>query len=337
MITELQIRSALKFASFFKSKLSEDAVNSKIIFEDRGEFVKIPYHITISAFIRGIVVYLRVNDYQQILEITENIKIPIEVPTKIGMAGILVGVDDLNVKAETMELNFILDASMGILGTYNLVKEGLKYLMDPNDNPIIKSVNEITRNQLFILIGLIKADTQVTNEEKIIFQQFMVQAGIPASDQQYLVDLLASDKKLEVNYSILKNSVNASGIIDILVDIAKSDQDVNASELWYILHACENLGVDAQFAIKELNANYPAVKYYLKGKSNETQGFLICPFNNGDAKAQFYTNNRIFIFDKFNKILAKGSYYYGGKKIVLEDGKTFESNIVFENLSKALL
>lgn len=334
MIKLNHLKSFRNVASIFKSNLSDDASNCKIIFEDRGKFIKIPYHVTISAFLRGIVVYLRISDYQQILEITQNVKIPIEVPTPIGMAGILLGVDDLNVKDETMELNFTLDASIGFLGTHNLVKKCVRYVKELNINQISKSVNEVVINQLLILIGLIKVDTQVRDEEKILFCKFMDDVGVPLDEQEYLLSILTSDRKFVVNYSLLKNSVNASVIIDVLVDIAKSDDDVSVSELEYIFQTCDHLGVDAQFAINELNGNYCAVKYYLKDQSTETQGILVYPFNNGNEQAQFYTNNRIFIFDKSKKILAKGTYLNGGKKMVLDDGSVFEANTVLENLGK---
>ena len=68
------IKDIIKYASFFKTNLSEDAVNSKIEFDDQGSLKDIKYHVTISGFIRGIVVYVRINNFQQILEITENVK-----------------------------------------------------------------------------------------------------------------------------------------------------------------------------------------------------------------------------------------------------------------------
>jgi hypothetical protein len=71
-------------------------------------------------------------------------------------------------------------------------------------------------------------------------------------------------------------------------------------------------------------------KYFFKNLAVETSELLIVSFNDSKNKAQFYKNNRLFIFDKSNNILAKGGYLIGGKKIVLDSGKSFESNFVLE-------
>jgi hypothetical protein len=95
--------------------------------------------------------------------------------------------------------------------------------------------------------------------------------------------------------------------------------------------------MDTKVVIDELAANYLAIKYFLKGIASESNGILICSFNYSKNKAQFYNNNRVFIFDEGNKIFAKGSYSNGGRKIILDSGITFESNDIIENLTKTLL
>jgi hypothetical protein len=38
------------------------------------------------------------------------------------------------------------------------------------------------------------------------------------------------------------------------------------------------------------------------------------------------------VFDAANKLLAKGTYYNGGRRIVFENGKTAESNNIEKNI-----
>ncbi|HWY11579.1 MAG TPA: hypothetical protein VN026_09655 [Bacteroidia bacterium] len=64
---------------------------------------------------------------------------------------------------------------------------------------------------------------------------------------------------------------------------------------------------------------------------------LVIPFSNNKNFAQFYTNNRLIIFDANKKVVTKGSYSDGGKSIVLDSGQTINSNSVWKNLLDTLL
>ena len=60
------------------------------------------------------------------------------------------------------------------------------------------------------------------------------------------------------------------------------------------------------------------------GKIANPNGVVIIPFNNEKNKAQFYSNNRIIIFDNTKNppvIIKKGTYSQGGYNITLEGGK----------------
>ena len=107
------IKDIIKYASFFKTNLSEDAVNSKIEFDDQGSLKDIKYHVTISSFIRGIVVYVRINNFQQILEITENVKIPLEIPSPLGSIGGVISADNMTKTEFKMNVDFKIDISFG--------------------------------------------------------------------------------------------------------------------------------------------------------------------------------------------------------------------------------
>jgi hypothetical protein len=142
-----------------------------------------------------------------------------------------------------------------------------------------------------------------------------------------------------VDFKVLADSLKSdkdSLLID-MISLAKRDGEIHAKEFEYIMQVCEKLNLDTKFVINELGANYLAIKYYLKDLAIETTDLLLVSFNNSINKAQFYKNNRVFIFDNSNKILKKGTYLNGGKKIVLDSGVTFESTIIIENLIKTVL
>ena len=70
-------------------------------------------------------------------------------------------------------------------------------------------------------------------------------------------------------------------------------------------------------------------------------GVLIVNFNYEDKKAknfaQFYTNNRVIIFNDADKnVIAKGTYSNGGKTIKLDSGKEITSGSVYGNLNDAI-
>ncbi len=59
---------------------------------------------------------------------------------------------------------------------------------------------------------------------------------------------------------------------------------------------------------------------------------VITKFDGGKYLAQFYTNNRVVIFDSANKLLNKGTYSNGGKVINMDDGKSAYTDSVWQNL-----
>ena len=48
--------------------------------------------------------------------------------------------------------------------------------------------------------------------------------------------------------------------------------------------------------------------------------------------SQFYTNNRIIIFGEDKKIVSKGTYFDGGRTVVLDNGKQSSDESVWKNL-----
>ena len=67
----------------------------------------------------------------------------------------------------------------------------------------------------------------------------------------------------------------------------------------------------------------------------DSKGNVGVSFNDKKNYAWFYPNNRFSIFSG-TKLLLKGSYSNGGKKLVIDGGKTIESGSVWNNLSNAI-
>ena len=329
------IQNVIKFASFFKTQISADAKKSKIVAEDRGSISKITYHVTVSAFKRGLVIYLRVDNFQQILEITENVKVPLEIPGPIGMLGCVVSLDNLNSTENDMTCDFMVDLSLGILGNTNLISQHISYVNEPDSLDVTKTISDINDIQFLILIGLIKADSKINDLEKTQFEEFMKSAGLNSERQSYFLNVLSSNDSFEIDYTLIQNTCIATGLLNVLVSICKSDNEVNQKEFEYIMNVCEKLQLNHNHVIEELTANYFAAKYFLKSLAAESGDVLVFSTQN-NKKVQFYKNNRIFFFDSNNTTIAKGSYQLGGQKIILDDGKIIESPDVNKNLKDLL-
>lgn len=57
----------------------------------------------------------------------------------------------------------------------------------------------------------------------------------------------------------------------------------------------------------------------------------------GEKQVDFYKNNRFFITGKKGELVKKGTYLDGGKKLIVDGGKTIESNSVWQNLYNTLI
>lgn len=82
---------------------------------------------------------------------------------------------------------------------------------------------------------------------------------------------------------------------------------------------------------KKSNPNFLQLQENTGLKSNK-ENTVFTKFNDGENQAQFYTNDRVFIFDKNGNVLNKGKYEDGGKKIILDSGKVISGNSVWQNL-----
>lgn len=76
------------------------------------------------------------------------------------------------------------------------------------------------------------------------------------------------------------------------------------------------------------------------GISANTQGVVVIPFNDKKNKAQFYSNNRVVIFDtKKNPpvVVKKGTYSMGGYNISIDGGKEItNTSSIYALLNEAI-
>lgn len=198
---------------------------------------------------------------------------------------------------------------------------------------------DVLENKVIILMNLMKVDGVSKDKEKEYITQIIDNIDFSFfTKSKFKVDLNLSSQS-DVDFKILTESSKSdkdSLLID-MISLAKRDGEVHTKEFEYIMQVCEKLNMDTKFVINELEANYIAAKYFLKDLAIETSDVLVVNFNSSKNKAQFYKNNRFFVFDDSNNILFKGTYLIGGKKIILDNGKMLESNLVLENLIKSVL
>lgn len=247
------IQNIIKFASFFKSNLSEDAINSKIIFDDQGSVKDIKYHITISTFLRGLVVYVRINDFQQILEITENTAIPIEVPSPFGSLGGIISVDNMVKTESSMNADFKVDVSFGFFGNYNFVNH--KCTFDVSDIEFKNIDTDINDFKYLVLIGLIKSDKAIYEEEISLFKSFLSESNLSIEKQIYFFNLLESPEPISIDFSLIKENSLAISLLEVMIELAKKDGEVHDNEIEYILNFCEKMNFDKQKVLTELKLN----------------------------------------------------------------------------------
>ena len=236
------IKDLLKFATFFRMDVSEDAINSKVVFEDHRTISKFNYNVTVSAFARGIIAYLRINDFQQILEITENVEIPIKVPTPLGFIGGLVSVQNLEVKAESMKAHFKVDMSMGIIGNINLIDQKISY--DTNEKETSLGVGIVGDNITMAIIGLIKADNNIKQEELSHLHEFMESIGMAPEKQNYFRALLSSEQPINPDFNLIKKAGMGNMLIEVLSSVSKGDGKMEESESAYIRNVVKHLEID---------------------------------------------------------------------------------------------
>jgi hypothetical protein len=119
---------------------------------------------------------------------------------------------------------------------------------------------------------------------------------------------------------------NKKGIIAVAISLG-----VVGLAYYFLVHKSDS-GSDSYTS----NDNFNSVLTNTGLKPNKG-GVLIIPFNDKNNFAQFYTNDRVIIFNDADKnVVAKGTYSDGGKTIKLDSGKEITSGSVYYNLLQTI-
>lgn len=121
---------------------------------------------------------------------------------------------------------------------------------------------------------------------------------------------------------------NKKGIIAVAISLG-----VVGLAYYFLVHKS---GSDSGLGSGSDNDNFDSLLSNTGLKPNKG-GVLIIPFNDKNNFAQFYTNDRVIIFNDADKnVLVKGTYSDGGKTIKLDSGKEITSGSVYYNLLQTI-
>jgi hypothetical protein len=120
---------------------------------------------------------------------------------------------------------------------------------------------------------------------------------------------------------------NTKGIIAVAATLAV------VGGVYYFFFRKKDVKTDSN-----LNANTRAVKENLGAASAMYKDGTVQADFGGKYTVQFFTNNRFTINEKgVSGFIKKGSFVDGGKKLILDDGKTVEGGSVWTNLQNTLV
>lgn len=268
------IQKAVKISSVFTTKLSPDATRAKIIFEDNTNVKGFNSKLLISAFRRGVIVNLKINDFQILIEITENISLPIEVPSPVGMVGGIVSLKNLTSQDDKMNANFNVDLQLGLFGTFNLFTKSISYIDNQNDNTknnsLIEDINEV---KFYALIELIKADNEINENEISFLNDFLDKSNLTSDKKDFFINILQSKEPLNVDYTVLLNSAYATPLLIALIELTSKDGEVSLKEFQFIKKYAKQAGVEGNEEFKNLSKSFKLdddLIYIYKGNPDAT-------------------------------------------------------------------
>ena len=248
------IEKAVKISSIFTSKISPDASRAKIIFEDTTNVKGFNSKLLISAFRRGIIVNLNINDFQILIEMTENISIPIEVPSPIGLVGGVISLSDLVTQKNKMNANFNVDLQLGLFGTFNLFNQHISYIDDEgvnsDDQSLIHDINEV---KFYALIELIKADNDINENEISFFNDFLEKTNLTSERKDFFISIFKNKEPLKIDYSVLENSAYAKPLLLVLIELASKDGEISFKEFQFIKKYANQVAMEDIDELKEIS------------------------------------------------------------------------------------
>jgi uncharacterized tellurite resistance protein B-like protein len=185
-----------------------------------------------------------------------------------------------------------------------------------------------------VLMNLMRSDGEVKEVERQYLEQIIDKEEFTFIQKAKLKVDVRLSSMTTVDWDKLRSMAHADKlalIVDMLA-LAKRDGQVHVNELKYLLEVCDELGMDSAFAVSELGFNQNAAAMFLGPTAVVANDILHVADPEQRFKAQFYTNDRVFLFDQGNKVLNKGTYKVGGRMIRYDDGRSVRSDDVVANL-----
>ena len=268
------IQKAAKISSVFTTKLSPDAMRAKILFQENTNVKGFNSTLIVSAFRRGVIVNLKINDFQILIEMTENISLPIEVPSPVGMVGGIVSLNNLTSKDNKMNANFSVDLQIGLFGTFNLFTKSISYTDEYDENSsknsLIGDINEI---KFYALIELIKSDCEINENEISFLNDFLVKSGLTSEKKDFFINVLKSKDPIHIDYSVFHNTAYAVPLLNALIELSSKDGEVSLKEFQFIEKYAKNAGVEGNEVFKNLSKSFNSdndLIYVYKGNPDAT-------------------------------------------------------------------
>ena len=251
------IQKAAKISSVFTTKLSPDAIRAKILFQENTNVKGFNSTLIVSAFRRGVIVNLKINDFQILIEMTENISLPIEVPSPVGMVGGIVSLNNLTSKENKMNANFSVDLQIGLFGTFNLFTKSISYTDEYDENSsknsLIGDINEI---KFYALIELIKSDNEINENEISFLNDFLGKAGLTSEKKDFFINVLKSKDTINIDYTVFYNTAYAVPLLNALIDLSSKDGEVSLKEFQFIEKYAKNAGIEGNEVFKNLSKSF---------------------------------------------------------------------------------
>lgn len=208
------------------------------------------FFVKISSHEKGIILFLKVNDNEKYLQISDDIIVPIH----FGLVGVSINVINMKHQGNNCSLDLTIDAVFGtgfFSKNINLITKHIerndepKMLNSPPLFPVEKHdwQKELLSMKFLSLINLIKADGKIEKEEINFFEAAIDIAFTDDKMKLELIQTLNSSEIISVDYSVFKENEAASmDLILTLLELAKRDNHVPLAEKIFIKDVAKKIG-----------------------------------------------------------------------------------------------
>jgi len=230
--------------------------------------------------------------------------------------------------------------------TYSIGNESIQVLNGTIQNTNIeisefKDINKgdtttdltIEEEKIYVFLNLMKADEDIADVEQKFISDIIDSLDFGYFTKGKLSLQLHTSLKNDIDFAILNkmNKVEKETFFIDMVTLTKRDGVVQLKELEYILEVSNKIGFSDKEVFLLIGNDFNIAKILLSEKCGIVDETIMCSSDDKLKTAVLYSNNRIFLYNK-NDLFSKGSYFEGGRKIQLDNGRSFYSKEVFNNI-----